>query len=326
MGKLDVEVFSDSKDILQINGNILGVIVYGKDKTESAKLDLPCQYVQMENIHKSIYEVWFTDETVEYKQYAHCVEGKSAHYCFRAVEENDSEGDHSESAEKAYSNIFHEFDFDAFRVVRFWNYIPGINEHGEHDEHYKEFCEGRERAFFNFYQENGEVYPAATGIGTSGNVLCIILLAVHIDAGRHNIENPRQIPAYEYPSKFGISSPKFSRATYVQYKKEKIFFLSGTASIIGSSTVYERDVEKQLDTTIENINILFSEENLLKHSLNSDSNDMNLRYIKVYIKNWEDYPKVRAICEKNYDKDKILYMQSDVCRQELLIEIEGIWT
>lgn len=185
MGKLNVDVFSDLKDIFQISGNILGVIVYGKDKNKSAKLDLPYQYVQMQNVEKNIYEVWFTDETVEYKQYGNCVEGKSLHYCFRAVEENDSEGEHSENAEKAYRNILQEFDFNVFRVVRFWNYIPGINEYGEYDEHYKEFCVGRERAFYNFYKENGEVYPAATGIGSNGKDLCIVLLAVHIDASRY---------------------------------------------------------------------------------------------------------------------------------------------
>ena len=281
MEKLDVGVFSNSKDIFQISGNILGVIVYGKDKDKSVKLALPYLYVQMQNVEKNIYEVWFTDEIVEYKQYGNCVEGKSLHYCFRAVEENDSEGEHSENAEKAYNNILQEFDFNVFRVVRFWNYIPGINEHGEHDEHYKEFCVGRERAFYNFYKENGEVYPAATGIGSSGKDLCIVLLAVHIDVSRYSIENPRQIPAYEYPSKFGISSPKFSRATFVQHKKNKIFFVSGTASIIGSSSVYAGDVEKQLYTTVENISLLFSEENILRHSSTSDGNDMNLRYIKV---------------------------------------------
>ena len=326
MGKLNVDVFSDLKDIFQISGNILGVIVYGKDKNKSAKLDLPYQYVQMQNVEKNIYEVWFTDETVEYKQYGNCVEGKSLHYCFRAVEENDSEGEHSENAEKAYRNILQEFDFNVFRVVRFWNYIPGINEYGEYDEHYKEFCVGRERAFYNFYKENGEVYPAATGIGSNGKDLCIVLLAVHIDASRYSIENPRQIPAYEYPTKFGISSPKFSRATFVQYKKNKILFVSGTASIIGSSSVYTGDVKKQLYTTIENVHLLFCKENLHRYSVLSNDNDMNLRYIKVYIKCWEDYQKIRAICERNFDKNKIIYMQSDVCRQELLVEIEGVWS
>lgn len=58
MGKLNVDVFSDLKDIFQISGNILGVIVYGKDKNKSAKLDLPYQYVQMQNVEKNIYEVW----------------------------------------------------------------------------------------------------------------------------------------------------------------------------------------------------------------------------------------------------------------------------
>lgn len=325
MGKIDVNVFSNLKDIFNISDNILGVIEYGQNKNEFERLDLPYQFIQVQNLEKSIYEVWFTDENVEYNQYGNCMEGKSRHYCFRVVEENDSIGEHSKNAEKAYRNILQKFDFNIFRVVRFWNYIPEINEAGESDEHYKEFCIGRERAFRDFYKENGEVYPAATGIGTSGYCLCIILLAVHIDVSRYSIENPRQIPAYEYPTKFGVSSPKFSRATCVQYKEGKIVFLSGTASIIGSSSVYVGEIEKQLYITVENISLLLSKKNLLKYSLNLEDYNMNLRYIKVYIKNWEDYQIVRAICEKFFDKAKIFYMQSDVCRKELLVEIEGIW-
>lgn len=326
MGKLDVNVFSDSKDISQISGNILGVIVYGNAKTESVKLDFPCQFIQMENVEKNIYEVWFTDENVEYKQYGKCVEGKSLHYCFRAVEENDSEGEHSENAEKTYRNILQEFDFNVFRVVRFWNYIPRINESGECDEHYREFCVGREKAFKCLYKENDMVYPAATGIGSKGDNLCIILLAVRIDTTRHGIENPRQIPAYQYPAKFGVSSPKFSRGIFVEYKNNKIMFLSGTASIVGANSVYDGNIEKQLYTTIENINLLLSPQNLRRHSIITSFDEMNLQYIKVYIKNWTDYQKVRAICEKYFEKEKIIYMQSDVCRKELLVEIEGIWT
>ncbi len=328
MGKMDVNVFFDLKEIFHLNGNILGVIEYGKNKTKSIELksNLPYQFIQMGNIEKNIYEVWFTDETVIYKQIGSCMEGKSFHYCFRAIEENDSEGKYSENAEKAYRNILKELNFNIFRVVRFWNYIPKINEYGESDEHYKEFCIGRERAFYNFYKKHGEVYPAATGIGSSGKKLCIVLLAVHVDVSRYSIENPRQVPAYEYPLKFGNSSPKFSRATYVHYKKSKILFLSGTASIIGSSSVYDGDVEKQVHTTVENISLLFSKENLNKHSLILDDNNMKLRYVKVYIKNWEDYERICGICEKYFDKEKIFYMQSDVCRKELLVEIEGIWT
>lgn len=90
------------------------------------------------------------------------------------------------------------------------------------------------------------------------------------------------------------------------------------------------DVEKIVRDTIAEIGYTKEEygfkENLHRYSVLSNDNDMNLRYIKVYIKCWEDYQKIRAICERNFDKNKIIYMQSDVCRQELLVEIEGVWS
>lgn len=328
MGNVNVNIISDIKKIDEIKGNILGVIEYGINQIESTGLALPFlpyQFIKMENMEKNVYEVWHTDENVIYAQFDFCKEGKSKHYCFRAAAINDSQNDHIQNAEDAYCTILQDFNFKLFRIIRFWNYIPNIIDQGEKDEHYREFCIGREKAFKSFYEENGTIYPAATGIGSKGNNLCILLFAIHIDAARYCIENPRQVPAYQYPTKYGASSPKFSRAAYVECENEKIIFLSGTASIIGSNSVHMGNVVKQLYTTIENINLLLSEENLSRHMVFTKSNEMTLQYLKVYIKNWEDYFVIKTICEKYFEDTNIVYMHSDICRRDLLVEIEGVW-
>jgi hypothetical protein len=46
--------------------------------------------------------------------------------------------------------------------------------------------------------------------------------------------------------------------------------------------------------------------------------------LRVYIKRQEDYAKTRAVCEARLDELPTIYAVADVCRPELLVEIEGI--
>ena len=46
--------------------------------------------------------------------------------------------------------------------------------------------------------------------------------------------------------------------------------------------------------------------------------------MRVYIKNQEDYQKTRAVCEDRFGEVPTIYAVADVCRPELLVEIEGI--
>ena len=74
--------------------------------------------------------------------------------------------------------------------------------------------------------------------------------------------------------------------------------------------------------TIENIAHLVSKENLVKYGCKP----YDLRYvqIQVFIKNVEDYDEVRAEVEKAYPNMPVVYSVADVCRTELLVEIEAI--
>ena len=46
--------------------------------------------------------------------------------------------------------------------------------------------------------------------------------------------------------------------------------------------------------------------------------------VRVYVKRREDYPQAREVCEKRLGELPIIYAIADVCRPELLVEIEGI--
>ena len=74
--------------------------------------------------------------------------------------------------------------------------------------------------------------------------------------------------------------------------------------------------------TIENIEHLVSKENLAKFGCKAyELNPVNLR---IYVKNEGDYGQVRTVIEERYPDVPVVYTVADVCRQELLVEIEGI--
>ena len=46
----------------------------------------------------------------------------------------------------------------------------------------------------------------------------------------------------------------------------------------------------------------------------------------VYVKYQNDIPAVQKVCEAELNCKSSLYLESDVCREELLVEIEGVFT
>jgi hypothetical protein len=49
-----------------------------------------------------------------------------------------------------------------------------------------------------------------------------------------------------------------------------------------------------------------------------------ISYLRVYVKEEKYFQDVKAICTKYYPDIPILYLVSDICRDQLLVEIEGV--
>jgi hypothetical protein len=49
-----------------------------------------------------------------------------------------------------------------------------------------------------------------------------------------------------------------------------------------------------------------------------------LAKIRVYLKRAEDLAKCRAVCERRLGPVPVIYAVADICRPELLVEIEGV--
>ncbi|MGJ8654547.1 MAG: pteridine-dependent deoxygenase like protein [Opitutaceae bacterium] len=199
-------------------------------------------------------------------------------------------------------------------LYRIWHFVPSINEIPDNClENYRAFCKGRSIAFDAQAKDAlRSSIPAASAVGTTGEHLTVVYLAGR--AGSTHIENPRQTPAYEYPEKYGPKSPTFARATSTTFNGAPILFISGTASILASESIGDT-LESQLKVTLENLNIVADR---------SNAATAIHRRARIYIRHAEDYDTVKAALEQHYltPNDEAIYIVADICRKELLVEIE----
>lgn len=222
------------------------------------------------------------------------------------------------------------------QVVRTWLYLGGITEDEGGIERYRELNRAR-TDFFEQVQFGGNglaapgkssFYPASTGIGTLGRGLvtaCLALQTTRRDVRLLPLENPLQTPSYNYEKKFSVKSPKFSRAMALVLPHYVTTWVSGTASIVNSETRHVGDIEQQTEQTIDNIECLISKENFARQGVNGASATLaDLAKVRVYIKRPEDYAKCRAVCEHRLGNLPTIYAFADVCRPDLLVEIEGV--
>lgn len=202
-------------------------------------------------------------------------------------------------------------------IQRMWNYITNINEGEGDQERYKLFCSGRHRAFIEAEIAQQE-FPAACAIGQHARHNMIYLVASR-QAGRH-FENPRQVSAYHYPRQYGRKSPSFARATLSAFDPDHLF-LSGTASVIGHETLYAENPIKQLDETLLNIDTLMEH---VAATLNVGKVP-HPELLKVYLRNEALYDFVSQQLTQRFGQLPILYLQGDICRANLALEIDGIF-
>ena len=222
------------------------------------------------------------------------------------------------------------------QVIRTWFYLGGIVEDDGPVQRYRELNRARTDFFRDIHFLNGRapagqpgrVYPASTGIGTAGRG--IVLSAIALVSERSDIravplENPRQVAAYDYAAAHSPQSPKFSRAMVLSCGTYTTIFISGTASITASQTRHAGDAVRQTEETLDNIAALIAEENLAQHGLPGLGTSLaSLGFARVYIKRPEDYVAVRGICEQRLGMLPTIYAIADICRPELLVEIEGV--
>lgn len=222
----------------------------------------------------------------------------------------------------AYQQIFSVIQETQHRhLIRVWNYLPEINREADGDERYRHFNSARQTAFRSSGRSAVGTVPAASALGSpSGSPISIYFLASRTLP--RMIENPRQTSAYHYPAKFGTHSPTFSRACLLTESDGTNLFVSGTASIVGHETIHCGDVVAQTRETLANIDALVDEANRVVGSARYSLR--GLRF-KVYVRQRSDLGAIERALSATLDSSTpILYLQADVCREDLLVEIEAI--
>jgi chorismate lyase / 3-hydroxybenzoate synthase len=224
----------------------------------------------------------------------------------------------ADQVEALYAELFTLLAETSYRnLVRGWNYLGRINEpNADGEEIYRDFCLGRARAF----ARHGAVdrMPAATGVGANGEGVAVCLLAARTAEPVH-IENPHQVPAYRYPPRYGPRSPSFARATWT----DPALFVSGTASIVGHESVHPGEVTRQIETSLGNIATVISGANVARYGISRGFTLADLTHVKAYVRHRRDLPLVQRYCQEAFGHD-VRYLIADICRAELLVEIEGV--
>jgi enamine deaminase RidA (YjgF/YER057c/UK114 family) len=234
------------------------------------------------------------------------------------------------NAEKAFDDLIELLDTAQFplnSIVRQWNYLEDILGFDGEEQRYQEFNNVRSLIYGNDFENVG--YPAATGIGMNRGGVILEFVAVKSDLSvSKSVDNPEQIAAHVYSDTVLVgeqcvikTTPKFERARYFQMFEKKMIFISGTASIVGEHTVGVGDAEEQTKVTIQNIERLYSHEVLQ----NLEENDLQAKYghARVYVKNRNDFPVIKKTFKTHFGDLPVVYIIADICRNDLLVEIEG---
>ncbi|MEI6211085.1 MAG: endoribonuclease L-PSP [bacterium] len=196
---------------------------------------------------------------------------------------------------------------DFSHVMRTWLYLDGLLDW------YDEFNVVRTR-FFEERHVFDRVLPASTGIGMAnrhGAALVLGAMAIKPRDPRVRIQtvaSPLQCPATSYRS-------SFSRAVEVAVPGHRQLHISGTASIAPDGTsIYTGDLGAQIAKTMEVVAAI-----LKSRGMDWSNTTRGI----AYYKRAEDAATVRRHLQKyNADHLSIALAHADVCRPELLFELE----
>lgn len=224
-----------------------------------------------------------------------------------------------------------------WQPVRIWNSIPGIHTVvGDGVHRYMVFNAGRFAAYYDWYSGGRDFETAmatATGVGHDGVDLIIHVLAT--DRPGVPVENPRQVQSYRYSDRFGPMPPCFARATLSPEDSSGLpdLLIGGTASVCGEVSTHCGDTIAQTRETLVNLAHLIAAGNQMRnHGSTIDGAVDTARELRRF-------ESMRIFHFQASDSDAILetiwpyidhlapscieFVRADICRPELLVEIEG---
>lgn len=239
-----------------------------------------------------------------------------------------SPADLESAVARAYATLAESLAASGHHPVRFWNFVPGIHaDMGDGRDRYMVFNAGRFAAFLEWFGSAAvfsRMVPTASAVGIAQGPL-----VVHSLATRHEsrpVENPRQVPAYSYSKRYGPLPPCFARGTLIAPTpgNERLLLVGGTASIVGEDSQHERDARQQALETFENLAHLVAASRGDASPAPRQASFDAFTSLRVYIVRAADAPLLRSMVTERFRNARVEFAQADLCRRELLVEIEGV--
>jgi chorismate lyase/3-hydroxybenzoate synthase len=304
--------------------HVLGLMAWAPPSVASARGGLWMHEPLLDAPLSQRWDLWHSDLPCEDFQQG-CVRGRRDGQWVLGTIDVPECGGVEQTTHAAYCDLFSVLQQTGCKqLLRVWNYLPRINEEAQGLERYRQFNAGRQQAFLDMGFHAFEGAPAACALGAQDQRLRVRFLA-----GRQPvraIENPRQVPAYRYSSRYGARSPSFSRAALADLGGgRQALFLSGTASVVGEVTAHPGDIDAQLRETLLNIHTVLAEASREARSTSIRPEDL---IVTVYLRHAAHAPGVRQALQRHWGAQSVavrsaVYVEADICRSDLLVEIEG---
>jgi chorismate lyase / 3-hydroxybenzoate synthase len=303
---------------------ILGVVAFaGQASSTSGDRPFVCVDMPLPIVGGDpVFEVWSSSEPVVREDAGTIASARDEAVLFGylRIKEDD---DLISAAHLAYARIFEFIESRGYsHLLRVWNCFPRINDSADGLERYRQFSVGRHEAFIERHRVPGnEGFPAACAVGSEDSPFVIYFLAARKSG--QPVENPRQLSAYRYPPQYGPRSPSFSRAMLTQSKDAPLLFISGTASIVGHETVHVGNVAEQAQETVANLLALAKQASLAGPAPMTDDSRL---FLKVYLRSADSLPIIRDHLLRAFGHAaRVIYLRADLCRADLLLEVEGVY-
>ena len=196
----------------------------------------------------------------------------------------------------------------AGNCVRTWIFVSDV------DNNYGGVVKGRKDYFHTIGLTPDTHFIASTGIaGFNASPQQLVRMDAYAVRGLQDGQI-QYLHAYDHLSPTAIYGVTFERGTAVTYGDRKHVFISGTASIDKEGNVlHVDDSEKQAERMLENVDALLKE---------AGAGFDDIAYCLVYLRNTADYPRVRAVLQREYPHLDPIYVLAPVCRPTWLVEME----
>ncbi|MGI9326420.1 MAG: hypothetical protein ACR2PZ_14455 [Pseudomonadales bacterium] len=288
---------------------------YADQHPNSNHCDKLCHPIRQRALGSATDELWLAAGPVTTRQQGRFQVTQARDYQFLTIEVPDAVHSMRTSTEAAYRELLALINGSDYpQLLRFWNYIPEINQGSGDAEVYRQFCWGRAEAL----EVEDRALPAATGIGSADGVLRISALTASAAVTVRHLENPRQLSAYRYPRQYGPRSPSFARATEVSLNDMAILLLSGTSSIVHHQTRHPHNLCAQTAETRRNI------AELVATAAHADR--LKPKHMRYYLRKPEELCSAQNAYQSAFpDYPSASFVQGDICRVELMMEIDGVF-